>query len=52
MQSELYGNVVHHGVEVLLPVLCFFSFVQFFAYAKDYGYIRLILELTNTTSLK
>ena len=55
MHSELHGNVVHHGVELLLLVSMLFllAFPKFlkilkrfytlvcivFAYPKDYGYI-------------
>ena len=68
MQSEHHGNVVHHGVELLLLVSMLFLLViaksfsilkdfyilvcTAFAYPKDYGYIRVILVLTNTPSLR
>ena len=56
MHSELHGNVVHHGVELLLLVSILFLlaipksllilkdfFIHLlFAYPKDYGYNRLI----------
>ena len=67
MHSELHGNVVYHGVELLLLVSMLFllaipkSFLilkEFlytslyrFCISKDYGYSRLILALTNTPSL-
>ena len=67
MYNELHGNVVHHGVELLLLVSMLFllaipkSFLilkEFlytslyrFCISKDYGYIRLIPALTNTSSL-
>ena len=67
MQGELHGNVVYHGVEVLLlvsmPFLLaipksllilrvFYTLVcTLLAYPKDYVYIRLILALTKTPSL-
>ena len=67
MHSELHGNVVHHGVELLLLVSMFFllaipkslltlkdflyTSLYSFSIFKDYGYIRLIPALTNTPSL-
>ena len=67
MQSELNINVVHHGVEVLLLVSMLFLLAipksllilkEFctlvctaFAHPIDFGYIRLVLELSNTPSL-
>ena len=68
MQSKFYRNVVYRGVELLLLVSMPFLLAipksllilkefctlvcTVFAYPKDYGYIRLILELTNTPFLK
>ena len=67
MHSKLHGNVVHHGAELLLLVSMLFLLAipksplileifytlvcTVFAYPKDYGYIRVILALTNTLSL-
>ena len=67
MQSELHKNVVYHGVEVLLLVSMLFllaipkfllilkkflhTSLYSFAYPTDYGYIRLVLELSDTTEL-
>ena len=68
MQSKLHGNVVHHGVVVLLLVSMLFLLAipkfllilkefyillcTVFAYPKNYGYIGLVFALTNTSSLK
>ena len=62
MRSELHGNVVHHGVELLLLVSMLFLLAipksllilkefytlvgTVFAHPKVYGYIRLIPALT------
>ena len=62
MHSELHGNVVHHGVELLLLVSMLFLLAipksllilnevcTVFTYPKDCGYVRLIPALTNTPS--
>ena len=67
MHSELHGNVVHHGVELLLLVSMLFLLAipksllilkefhtlvcTVFACTKEYGYIRLIPVLPNIPSL-
>ena len=67
MHSELHGNVVHHGVELLLLVSMLlllaipksplilkefiYTSLYSFCISKGLWYIRLIPALTNTPSL-
>ena len=53
MQSELHGNVAHHGVEVLLLVSMLFllAISKFLVILKEFLYTSIIYCMVSETNL-